>query len=262
MKSMYPTFLKVLSALMLANCLMKGSFSYAQSAAVGQHTEQKPEWMYRGNTGVNHWGELALEYSPCADGKYQSPINIRHSTKKANHRVHLDYRPSFENVLNNGHTVELVYDQGSSLEFDGKRYQLTQVHFHTPAEHLTFDKEYPMEMHLVHRSSDTTYLVVGVWFREGKASEVLSRFEHYIPADVAENNVAQQFTVAPLFPAQPHYFHYQGSFTTPPCRQGVRWLMLKEVQEASAEQIRAIRSVEGNNARPNQKLHHREVEEF
>jgi carbonic anhydrase len=259
---MYSPFLKVLPALMLVNCLMKGPFSYAQSAAVAHHTEKKPEWMYRGNTGVNHWGGLALEYAPCADGKYQSPINIRHATKKATHQVRLDYRPSFENVLNNGHTVELVYDQGSSIEFDGKRYQLTQFHFHTPAEHLAFGKEYPMEMHLVHRSSDTTYLVVGVWFREGKANKVLSRFEHYIPADVAENNVAQQFTVDPLFPAQPHYFHYQGSFTTPPCTQGVRWLMLKDVQEASAEQIKAIRQVEGNNARPNQKLHHREVEEF
>src|SRR4051794_37914169 len=176
--------------------------SVAQSAMAHQ-TGKQPEWMYRGNNGVTHWGGIALEYSPCADGKYQSPINIHHSTKNEAHRVRLAYQPSYENVLNNGHTVELVYDKGSQVEFDGKRYDLTQFHFHTPAEHLVYGKEYPMEMHMVHRSSDTTYLVIGVFFKEGKANELLSKFEHYIPATKAENKVEQTFTVATLFPAQP-----------------------------------------------------------
>jgi carbonic anhydrase len=251
----------LLPGVVLAITIAGSHLSFGQSAMAHQ-AEKQPEWMYRGNNGVTHWGGIALEYSPCADGKYQSPINIRRSIKNNAHQVRLAYQPSYENVLNNGHTVELVYDQGSQVEFDGKRYDLTQFHFHTPAEHLVYGKEYPMEMHLVHRSSDTTYLVIGVWFKEGRANALLSQFEHYIPATKAENKIVQQLTVATLFPAQPHYYHYQGSFTTPPCTQGVRWLVLKEVQEVSAEQIKAIRSVEGNNARPNQQLHHREVEEF
>jgi carbonic anhydrase len=246
-----------------------GKFYTVEKLSLPQQTrvaevvkESSPEWSYPGKNKAENWASLATEYSPCADGKRQSPVNFLSVKPVTNHQVRLSYRPSYENILNNGHTIELIYDKGSHIEFDGKSYNLTQFHFHTPGEHLIHRKRYPMEMHLVHRSEDTTYLVIGVLFEEGRENRFLSRFANYIPQKPSQKEVENNIQVGTLFPEQKHFYHYQGSFTTPPCTQGVRWLVLKQTQQASAEQIQTIAQIEGNNARHTQRLNHREVEIF
>ena len=224
--------------------------------------EVSPEWLYTGKNGAENWASIAREYAPCADGKRQSPINFTRAEFTPGHRIHFSYKASYETILNNGNTLELVYDKGSQLAFDGKMYELIQFHFHTPAEHLIYGKQYPMEMHLVHRSADTTYLVIGVLFEEGTENQLLSKLVHYLPVENKEIQVDQFIQAATLFPEQKHFYHYQGSFTTPPCTEGVRWLVLQQIQQASVQQIKAISNIEGNNARHSQALHHRQVEQF
>ncbi|MFT7465287.1 MAG: carbonic anhydrase [Pseudohongiellaceae bacterium] len=84
-------------------------------------------------------------------GLCQSPVNISSTLlPEGHHEVHLDDLPSTQRIINRGHTVELDYDSGSTLTFDGELYELRQFHFHTPSEHLIDGVTYPMELHLVH----------------------------------------------------------------------------------------------------------------
>ena len=57
------------------------------------------------------------------------------------------------------------------------------------------------------------------------------------------------------------YYHYRGSLTTPPYTETVEWLIVKDVFEASPEQIRRINLIEGDNARRVQAMYGRKVED-
>ncbi|MDZ7648146.1 MAG: carbonic anhydrase family protein [Cytophagales bacterium] len=59
-----------------------------------------------------------------------------------------------DDILDNGHTIQVTVDEGSTFTFAGKTYNLKQFHFHTPSEHTIDGKNLPMEMHMVHQSDD------------------------------------------------------------------------------------------------------------
>ena len=124
--------------------LILALFAVASSGSVAQDHE----------SGVAEISEklASIAYIDTEDnGDLQSPINIISSQAvPGHHQVVVHYQPSGQRIANLGHTVEVFYDEGSSLEFDGQNYQLQQIHFHTPSEHLIDGITYPMEMHMVH----------------------------------------------------------------------------------------------------------------
>jgi carbonic anhydrase len=66
--------------------------------------------------------------------------------------------------------------------------------------------------------------------------------------------------VGDLLPATHTAWHYDGSLTTPPCSEGIRWHVLDTPIEASDTQIAAFAEIIGENARPTQPLGERTVE--
>ena len=197
-------------------------------------------------------------------GHAQSPINIVTAAVEAGrHAIALHYRPSGEHIVNVGHTIEADFDPGSSVEYDGATYELKQMHFHTPAEHLVDGITYPMELHMVHTLADhpDRYLVVGILFREGEADPVVAEILEHAPAESgARYDAPAQLDAAELLPRVRHYYHYEGSLTTPPYSETVSWLVMKEIHEASPSQIERLNRLEGNNARHIQELHGRRVD--
>jgi carbonic anhydrase len=183
----------------------------------------------------------------------QSPINIVSSrTVAGKHEVKFNYKASNEHVDNLGHTVKVTYDAGSSLEYDGTRYDLVQFHFHTPSEHLLDGVTYPMEMHLVHAEHDHPehLLVVGVLFKEGQGHPLLDRLVADVPAHAGEHaDKDAQLDASSILARGDGYYHYDGSLTTPPYSETVTWLVLDQPHQAAAEQIEALNRIEGNNAR-------------
>ena len=202
--------------------------------------------------GAEHGG---LEYirAETSEGKSQSPINIITSRAVAGkHEVKFHYQASNEHVDNLGHTVKVSYDSGSSLEYDGTRYDLVQFHFHTPSEHLLDGVTYPMEMHLVHAEHDHPehLLVVGVLFKEGSSNPLLATLIADVPAHAGEHTDKNvKLDASSIFRPGEGYYHYDGSLTTPPYSETVTWLVVDEVHEAAAEQVEALNRIEGNNAR-------------
>lgn len=199
-----------------------------------------------------------------SNGAAQSPINIRTgAVRQADHRIAVHYRPSREHLSNLGHTVEAEFETGSTLEYDGAVYELRQLHFHTPSEHLIDGITYPMEMHMVHtlRGNPEKYLVVGVLFREGADNAFVEEVVAHVPGRSGE-----RFDGPMLLDAQSAlgriggYYHYEGSLTTPPYSEAVTWLVLKDIHEAAPGQIERLNRLEGDNARHIQALRARLVE--
>ena len=203
-------------------------------------------------------------------GLLQSPVNILSSRAEGGrHEVAINLHHAEPNYLENkGHTIQLDFQPGSSIVFDGREYQLKQFHFHTPSEHQIDGITYPMEGHIVNTiepktpEDPTLYLVVSFLFRMGDEDSFITNFLDQVPDE--EGTEALEPGQVYLSPNDRNpdyeYYHYRGSLTTPPYTETVDWLIVKEIQQASPEQIRRIHLLEGDNARRVQALYGRKVE--
>lgn len=217
-----------------------------------------PHWEYEGEAGPEHWGELD-GYDTCNSGKSQSPIDVSNPAEQDLANISLHYQPSEVNILHNGHTVQVNYDAGSYIELDGVRYELLQFHYHAPSEHKVNGETFAAELHMVHQSADGTLAVVGILLREGAHNDAFQPFIDNLPARRSEvQDAGVKVNAADFLPSAQTTFRYTGSLTTPPCSEGVRWLVMTNPVELSAEQLRALKTLfeEGNN-RPVQSLNDR-----
>jgi carbonic anhydrase len=230
------------------------------------HEAERPhaaEWGYAGDIGPEHWGDLSPDYALAKTGTSQSPIDIDVTAASDLPPIRFDYHPATIDLVYNGHTVEEKEDKHSSIEVGGVRYTLEQFHFHAPSEHTIGGRHADMEMHLVHKSGAGAVAVVAVMIRAGAENPAFAPVWGNLPT--AENKSRQSSTtvdVGKLLPSNTSsYYRYAGSFTTPPCTEGVLWMVLHEPVELSASQIAAFRDVIHGNNRPVQALRGRTVEQ-
>ena len=221
----------------------------------------KPHWTYEGAEGPEHWGELP-GYEACATGKSQSPINVTNAEPADLANIAFSYQPSEVKILNNGHTVQVNYDKGSYIEVDGERYDLQQFHFHAPSEHAINDKRAAAELHLVHQSADGKLAVVGVLLEKGAENAAFKPVWDNLPAKEAEEKATGvKVAAADLLPQVKTTYRYSGSLTTPPCSEGVTWLLMTTPVEMSEAQIAAFAQLfEHGDARPVQPLNDRSLD--
>jgi carbonic anhydrase len=222
-----------------------------------------PHWTYEGEEGPEHWGDLDASYAVCGTGISQSPIDISTPSEQDLANIAFHYQPSEVNILNNGHTVQVNYDAGSYIELDGVRYDVAQFHYHAPSEHAVDGKLFAAELHIVHKNADGGLAVVGILLDEGTQNEALQLFIENLPAQKSEvADAGVTINAAELLPTEQTTFRYSGSLTTPPCSEGVNWLLMTTPVEISSEQVEALASLfeEGNN-RPVQPLNDRPLTE-
>jgi carbonic anhydrase len=203
-------------------------------------SEKDVHWSYEGEQGPTHWGELSDDYHRCLDGKNQSPINIESNIHADLPELVFEYygQPILE--TNNGHTIQLDVESGSFLRIPSRNddYELKQFHFHSPSEHNIQGQSFAMEMHFVHSNEAGRLAVVGVLFVEGQENPELGKLWGFMPEHAGESNaVPVKIEETKLLPPTREYFYYSGSLTTPPCSEGVVWIVLKTPIEASAAQI-------------------------
>ena len=220
-------------------------------------------WGYSGHEGPAHWGDLDKSYASCKLGKEQSPIDIKGATKAQMPAIAFDYKDGPLKIINNGHTVQVNFDKGSSIKVGDKKYDLLQTHFHTPSEELVNGKSYDMVWHLVHKSAEGKLAVVGVLVKSGAKNGAIEAVAANLPKEVGKEQAASGATInaANLLPTNRGYYHFAGSLTTPPCSEGVSWYVLKDPIEASPEQVKKFGAIFGSNARPAQPLNARMVQE-
>ncbi|HDZ8965923.1 TPA: carbonic anhydrase [Aeromonas dhakensis] len=219
-----------------------------------------PHWEYSGEAGPAKWASLTPEFGQCA-GRNQSPVNLSGLVNAELAPLQFHYLAGGHSVTNNGHTVQVDYAPGSTLELDGMHFTLKQFHFHAPSENLIEGKSYPLEGHLVHANDKGELAVVAVMFEPGKANGALSQVWQSLPAKAGEQHALKEpVSAEPLLPAKRDYYRFSGSLTTPPCSEGVRWLVMKQPVQVSQAQIDAFKAVMPHpNNRPVQPLHGRLV---
>jgi carbonic anhydrase len=157
--------------------------------------------------------------------------------------------------------VQVNYAPGSSIKIDGVSYELKQFHFHAPSENLIKGKSYALEAHLVHADKDGHLAVLALMFQEGAENKALARLWPSLPAHEGEKHALDQpFQVAQLLPAVRSYYRFSGSLTTPPCTEGVRWLVMKRPLTVSHAQVEMFTHLMHHpNNRPVQAVNAREL---
>ena len=234
--------------------LARKSRAAAKKAAHGK--EAAPEalhvhWSYEGDGGPENWHRLDPKNKICATGQHQSPIDIRDGVKVDLEPISFNYQPSHFSIVDNGHTVQVKTGEGS-LTITGKTYNLVQFHFHRPSEEKINGQRFDMVAHLVHKSDDGKLAVVAILMERGPENPFIQALWNNLPL---EKNVEIQppetmVDLNTFLPATRNYYTYMGSLTTPPCSEGVLWLVMRHPISVSAEQVGIFSRLYKNNARP------------
>lgn len=225
--------------------------------------EMEPEpvhWGYEGEGAPENWASLDPEYAACGEGMEQSPVDIIADAPVNPDDVVYAYAESAVNIVNNGHAIQVNYDEGSTAEIDGVTYALQQFHFHSPSEHTVAGESAAMEMHLVHGDADGNSAVIGLLLVEGAENPAFAPIWDNMPAEEGDPVTIEGVTINAddLLPEDRSYYHYMGSLTTPACTEGVNWHELVTPIELSADQIAAFRAIHDGTNRPIQPMNDRE----
>ncbi|MBL8342502.1 MAG: carbonic anhydrase family protein [Rubrivivax sp.] len=223
-------------------------------AAHGAH------WGYEGLAGPAAWGAMRPEFSLCGNGQRQSPIDIRGGLPVDLEPVRFDYKPTAFGVIDNGHTVQVNLPPGNAIEVGARRYELVQFHFHRPSEERIDGRQFEMSLHLVHRDAAGKLAVVAVLLGKGPAHPAVQMVWNNLPLEKHEE-ASTRSTIDPghLLPADPRYFTYMGSLTTPPCSEGVLWVVMRTPVTLAEEQLELFTRIYPMNARPLQPVAGRRI---
>jgi carbonic anhydrase len=229
------------------------------SLVASEHTTA--HWSYKDDTGPAHWGDLSETFHMCKEGKNQSPIDLSGFLEAELPAISIDYKAVATDDLNNGHTVQVNFAKGSTFSVDGKTFTLKQYHFHTPSENRINGKSFPMEAHFVHADKDGNLAVIALMFKEGKVNSALQTILDNMPQNAGDehNLSATKLNAISLLPENKEYYRFNGSLTTPPCSEGVLWIVMKHPVEASKAQLEAFSKVLGKNNRPVQPVNSRAI---
>ena len=230
-----------------------GAMALAVTSAAAQ-----TEFKYFGPHGPAFWGQLVPEWAACSNGHEQSPIDFGRLTLLTQRRrqpVPVEYQRSTGQIFNNGHTIEVETEGHNVLTLGGVDYGLQQFHFHGPSEHTFEGQGTDMELHLVHKSAAGVNAVVGVKVVRGPSSGALARIFAQLPNDLdVHHSLAAPFNPDHFLPENRSHYRYEGSLTTPPCSEGVRWLVLKDPITVSSEDLAQYHERIHFNARPAQRF--------
>jgi carbonic anhydrase len=251
-----------LHAMLLVATMVMTAIPFAAASEKGTAGHEH-EWAYEGEHGPTHWGDVKTDYAVCKTGKNQSPIDITGAVKADLPPIQFDYKAAPLRIINNGHSIQVSYPEGSFITVDGKKYQLVQFHFHHPSEEKVKGKSFDMVAHLVHKNSEGKLAVVAVLMKKGQASAFMKTLWEHLPKEEGREEVMENVMIDPsgLLPAQQGYYTFTGSLTTPPCTEGVMWFVLKTPVEISEAQINRFVHFYKLNARPVQPLGDRVVSE-
>jgi carbonic anhydrase len=218
-----------------------------------------PQWGYDGEQGPENWGRLHPDFAPCAEGKQQSPVDLRMPSPENPADINFQYQPVAFNMLNNGHTVMAECENAGFMEVDGKRYFLKQIRFHSPSEHTMGGQPFEMEAQFIHESEDGQPAIVAVFIQRGDANLAYASLWQHVPRQAGEMQATEGVAVnaADLLPESRTYYHYDGSLTTPPCTEGVKWYIMAMPVWVSGAQLVALQRISDRNARPVQPFNNR-----
>lgn len=255
MENLYPFWRISVLLLLMSSCVYDSAVIPTDCTDI--------HWTYNmTSSGQDHWVDLCTGYNACS-GMSQSPVNISGATTHLNlSKLIFSYSTTSAEIENNGHTIEFACEPGNTLTIGGTQYELLQFHYHAQSEHQVDGKKYPLEVHFVHKATDSDYAVLGVFFEEGAPNSLFTEYLSHFPNEEGTYTDHSEIELTELLPGNKSYFHYSGSLTTPPCSEVVHWYVLKNTITASASQINQFQDLLKNNSRRIQGLNGRKIYSF
>ncbi len=239
-----------------------------------QAPSSPPSWHYVNGDSTEQWGKLSASYSLCNKGTHQSPIDIGtvypyrlerigNASRLARvdpPRLRFVMYPTLLEVTREANGMRVHVTSGSYTRVNRQRYELTEVQFHTPAEHLVNGHRYPAELQMIHRHNNAL-AIFSVFLEAGTANDTLQEIINSAPENAGDTRGSRHHRIdtALLLPGDKGYYQYQGSLSTPPCSEDITWFVMKKPIQASRQQLLALRGLLGDNARPVQDLAERKV---
>jgi carbonic anhydrase len=235
----------------------------AASAASAAEAALHPlQWDYAGPGGPEAWARIQPGAEKCATGTRQSPIDIRDGIAVDLEPIRFDYRPGAFSVLDDGHGVQVHVEPGNAISVGGRRYELVRLDFHRPAEERIEGRPFDMDVHLVHQDAEGHQAVVAVLLERGAPQPVVQAVWNNLPLEKHEEaKGVVPLDPSRLLPDDKRYYTYMGSLTTPPCSEGVLWMVMKQAVPVSPEQIAIFAHLYPMNARPIQQAQGRLIKE-
>lgn len=234
----------------LADCVAENAHSKGHKKGHAVH------WDYAGDMGPENWGD---EFPTCGKGTKQAPLNITGPFDKSKDVLVVNYKEGPLKILNNGHTIQVNVEPGSTLKINKDVYNLLQFHFHRPSEEQIDGKPMAMVAHFVHKNADGKLAVLGVLLNDGKDNAAIQTLWNNAPKAEGPEVVVDKvkFDPSSLVPAALTHYNYEGSLTTPPCTEGVNFYILKTPVDISKKQVMDFPFK--RNARPVQPLNGRKI---
>ncbi|MBL1228561.1 carbonic anhydrase family protein [Enterococcus sp. BWB1-3] len=221
------------------------------------------EWSYSGDRGTEHWHTLCDWFAQGAAFPDQSPImlseKIIDEKKSSVDSLTFHYIEETFTEKEFKNTMHFVPPNTESyVVHQNQQYRLTDIHFHTPSEHLLQEVQYPIEFHLVHMNEEGQNLVVGCLFELVDKTEKFSKLKRLL--EVSER--AHDFVFNPVLflPNERTHYHYIGSLTTPPTKGPIPWFVFRQVEEIDRQLVKNLKKdmLEFNN-RPIQSRNKRKI---
>ncbi|KAH8726808.1 alpha carbonic anhydrase [Phaeosphaeriaceae sp. PMI808] len=206
--------------------------------------------------GPFNWATLAAENEACKAGSNQSPINIDNSVKVAAEKPVLNIPKQEVEFENLGTTIEVIVN--GTTQMLGSEFRLVQFHMHTPSEHHVNGEYHPLEVHMVHQgvADETKLAVVALMFQvaEGESASIIKSLSSSIekiatPGTKTAIAGGIDFTDVTAKIASSDVLEYSGSLTTPPCAEGVNFMIVKDPLNISVADFNAIKKVVKFNSR-------------
>ncbi|CCH00103.1 carbonic anhydrase [Fibrella aestuarina BUZ 2] len=206
------------------------------------------------------------EGAPACAGQAMSPIDIdtTETRKGSLPALTFSYQSMPLQVLDDGHTIEVLGDGKNAISYNGVTYLLKQFHVHRGSEHTLNGKAAPMELHLVNQDERTgAIIVLGVFLTNGPQNAVLQQVLANLPTTQDQPNVVAGVSINPadLLPQNKAYYTYADSPMSASCTQQQDWFIFKNPVAISAGQEGAFAQKYPKNNRPIQALGNREVRE-
>lgn len=220
------------------------------------------EWGYEGPGSPENWARIDPRNALCASGQRQSPIDISDGIKVDVEPVRFDYRPSRFRIADTGRTIE-VFVGDMSFSLTGKTYTLQKITFHRPSEERIDGRRFDMSAHLIHKADDGQLAIIALLIERGNENAFIQTLWNNLPLEKGLEVAPPAATVdlESLLPTSRNYYTYMGSLTTPPCTEGVLWLVMKQPIQVSPQQIDIFSRLYRNNARPVQPTNGRLIKE-
>jgi len=212
-------------------------------------------WSYRGDSGPGHWGELADAYRACGAGERQSPIDLP-APGGGDELDVVGPGPVDGVTADDGHTVQFTAADGARTTLAGEDLDLVQAHVHAASEHTVQGEASAAEFHFVHTDAAGRLTVVGVLAERGAHNPA---YDAFVAGATGDAGRTSRLDVESMLPTSRSFATYEGSLTTPPCTEGVRWIVLEQPVELGHEQLAALEAAHEGTARPVQPLGDRDV---